>query len=175
MEIRQDKILIRNAEEKDAEILFLWWNDGKIMAHAGFENGLNISLEKIKDQIKNDYSCNHLMIDYMNKPIGEMSYRISNNIADIGIKICDTKYQDKGFGTKVLMMLIYYLFNMLKVDKIKLDTMLDNLRSQHVYEKVGFIKVKENIDAWVNPMGKKYSYVDYELERSRFDELYRCN
>ena len=37
----------------DASTLYNWWNDGNVMNHAGFPNGLNISLESIYDQINN--------------------------------------------------------------------------------------------------------------------------
>ena len=39
MFLKHNNLIIRNATEKDAEQLALWWNDGKIMAHAGFPNG----------------------------------------------------------------------------------------------------------------------------------------
>ena len=34
-----DNLTLRNATVKDADLLSAWWNDGKIMAHAGFPNG----------------------------------------------------------------------------------------------------------------------------------------
>jgi hypothetical protein len=40
MNIKYDQLCIRNAEKKDCEQLAKWWNDGKVMAHAGFPNGL---------------------------------------------------------------------------------------------------------------------------------------
>lgn len=35
-----NNICIRNATSDDAETLCIWWNDGSVMAHAGFPNGL---------------------------------------------------------------------------------------------------------------------------------------
>ena len=43
MKLRNDNLLIRYATKNDAAILCKWWNDGKIMAHAGFPNGINTS------------------------------------------------------------------------------------------------------------------------------------
>lgn len=43
MHLQSDKIEIRNAVISDAPQLTAWWNDGKIMAHAGFPNGLETS------------------------------------------------------------------------------------------------------------------------------------
>ena len=42
MKIIHCDLCIRNAEEKDCEQLAAWWNDGSVMAHAGFPNGLGI-------------------------------------------------------------------------------------------------------------------------------------
>ena len=52
MKIIYKDILIRNAEESDASQLASWWNDGSVMAHAGFPNGVNTNEERIKGQIK---------------------------------------------------------------------------------------------------------------------------
>jgi RimJ/RimL family protein N-acetyltransferase len=47
--------------------------------------------------------------------------------------------------------------------KIIIDTNLNNIRAQHVYEKLGFKKVRTNIDSWKNQLGDLQSSVDYEL------------
>ena len=46
MRIEKDNIVIRSANLKDAEILNHWWNDGSVMEHAGFPNGLGQSMEE---------------------------------------------------------------------------------------------------------------------------------
>ena len=51
MDISKDRIRIRNSVITDCGQLAEWWNDGKVMAHAGFPNGLGITLDKIKRQI----------------------------------------------------------------------------------------------------------------------------
>ena len=53
MNIKYDQLCIRNAEKKDCEQLAKWWNDGKVMAHAGFPNGLGTTATEIKKQIVN--------------------------------------------------------------------------------------------------------------------------
>lgn len=39
MFLQNNNITIRNATSKDASILCKWWNDGKVMAHAGTLKG----------------------------------------------------------------------------------------------------------------------------------------
>ncbi|WP_282441612.1 hypothetical protein [Parvimonas micra] len=43
MDINKNKIHIRNSVITDYEQLAEWCNDGKVMAHAGFPNGIGIS------------------------------------------------------------------------------------------------------------------------------------
>ncbi|HHX11772.1 MAG TPA: GNAT family N-acetyltransferase [Clostridiales bacterium] len=165
MLLQEDNIVIRNATGEDAEQLCTWWNDGKIMAHAGFPNGLGTSKEEIIRKISTDTddTRRRLIIDIDKIPVGEMSYHnLGNNIAEIGIKICDFKQQNHGYGSRILGMLIHELFKQ-GYEKIKLDTNLNNERAQHVYEKIGFRKTGIRVDAWIDQLGESQTAVDYEL------------
>jgi RimJ/RimL family protein N-acetyltransferase len=166
---KRDEVAIRYATPEDAGKLCIWWNDGKVMAHAGFPNGLNTTEEAILEQINNeDKNRRRIILEIGNQPVGEMSYHLLNKTADIGIKICELAYQEQGFGTKALKLLIEYLFTNEKVDKIVLDTNLDNTRAQHVYEKIGFTRVAVHIEAWKDQLGQLQSFVDYELLKENY-------
>ena len=182
MELEQGKLCIKNAEKEDCRQLVSWWNDGAVMAHAGFPNGLGTNEEKVQKQIAadSDDTRRHLVIWYDGNRIGEMSYAnlgdsleetgedtIENRTADIGIKICNSTFQEKGLGKIVLSMLIRELFSR-GYTKIVLDTNLKNKRAQHVYERLGFQKVNIRMDAWIDQVGEKQSVVDYELTKEHF-------
>ena len=51
---------------------------------------------------------------------------------------------------------------------IILDTNLKNTRAQHVYEMLGFQKVRINENSWTNQVGEVQSSVDYELVHENF-------
>lgn len=51
MIIRFENLVIRNATSKDAQILCNWWNDGKVMAHAGYPKGLGIKTQDINRRL----------------------------------------------------------------------------------------------------------------------------
>ncbi|MBO4685706.1 MAG: GNAT family N-acetyltransferase [Lachnospiraceae bacterium] len=53
-------------------------------------------------------------------------------------------------------------------EKIVLDTNLKNERAQHVYEMLGFRKLRVNIDSWRDQLGELQSSVDYELVPADF-------
>lgn len=170
MKIFYQGLCVRNAECADCPQLASWWNDGKIMAHAGFPNGLGTTAEQVQEQIKSDSdrTKRRLMIENNGFAIGEMSYYDrGGQVAEIGIKICDTRYREKGLGRVVLSMLMKELFSM-GYTKIILDTNLKNTRAQHVYELLGFQKVRVNVDSWTDQVGELQSSVDYALTREDF-------
>jgi len=169
MNLVKNNLTIRNAMPSDAEQLCTWWNDGKIMAHAGFPNGLNEQPDETREDLATDTDetfRNHI-IEFDGKPIGEMSYRnIGNKAAEIGIKICDTSHQEKGLGTALLSMFIDALFTYYGYEKIVLDTNVKNKRAQHVYEnKLGFKMVQVRENAWRDQLGELQSSIDYELTK----------
>ncbi len=174
MNIQSGNIRIRNATANDAEVLNEWWNNGEIMAHAGFPKGLGTTSIKISNSLSTDNDFNRrLIIELNDKPIGEMNYRTpQKGTAEIGIKICITTEQNKGYGSTCLKLLMHYIFINLEYKKIILDTNLNNLRAQIVYEKFGFKKVKTNIDSWRDQMGRLQSSVDYEMLKNEYMELY---
>jgi RimJ/RimL family protein N-acetyltransferase len=174
----KDSLLIRSATLEDASLLTSWWNDGAVMAHAGFPNGLNQTLEITRAQIKeNETKLSQLcIIEFHNQRIGEMNYGIGKGFAEIGIKICESEFQNLGLGTKLLQMLIDFLFcskeinQKVYINKIILDTNLNNLRAQHVYEKIGFNKIGIRYDSWQDQLGNWQSSVDYELTREQYED-----
>lgn len=178
MYIKNNNLVIRSAELKDAEQLNAWWNDGKVMEHAGFPNGLGQILEETTEEIRAyEGKLSQLCIlEIDGVSVGEASFGlIGENVAEIGIKICDFSYQNQGLGSELLRMLITYLFedselnSKYLVDKIILDTNLKNERVQHVYEKLGFKKVRVNIAAWEDQLGQLQDSVDYEMTREMYE------
>lgn len=171
MLLKHNNLTIKNATEHDAEQLALWWNDGKIMAHAGYPNGTGQTAQQIANSIKNDTDDIHrrLIIEINDVAVGEMNYRNKGNgTVEIGIKICDFSMQNKGFGKILLSMLISELFDNMGYQKIILDTNVKNKRAQHVYEQLGFIKLRVNENSWTNQIGELQSSIDYELYRENF-------
>ena len=164
MELQHGNILLRDATKTDAKQLAEWWNDGAVMAHAGFPNGLGTTAEEVAE----DIGIGALIIEEVGRPIGEANYRIvDDKVAEIGIKICETDCQNRGLGRIILSMLISWLFEQ-GFEKIVLDTNLTNLRAQHVYESLGFRKLRINYDSWTDQLGNKQSAVDYVLTEDNF-------
>lgn len=171
MELQYENITIRRASVVDAELLATWWNDGRVMAHAGYPNGLGTSVQKVMEQIKqeSDDTVRRYLILIDGTRVGEMVHRqINSLVCEIGIKICVPEMQNRGYGRKILSLFISGLFDCLGYRKIQLDTALENTRAQHVYESLGFQKLAVNRNSWVDQLGHSRSSVDYSLTPEQF-------
>lgn len=61
-----------------------------------------------------------------------------NRVARVGIFIGDKQYQDKGYGTDAMRVLLKFLFEEYNVNKVKLSVFDYNRRAIRSYEKCGF-------------------------------------
>ncbi len=178
MRIEKDNIVIRSATLDDAAQLNKWWNDGRVMEHAGFPNGIGESLDDTTANIRSrEGKLSQLcIIEIDGKPVGELNYKIGDDGAAYpGWKICDFDSQNKGYGSKIIMMLFEFIFtdedinSKFPIEKIVWDTMLENKRTQHVYEdKIGAKRTGILKDAWIDQLGNPRSAVLYEIGKEDF-------
>ena len=81
------------------------------------------------------------------KPIGEIVLKNidrSHKSCEIGISLINDSYKNQGYGTEAKKLILEYAFHQLNMKTIFADTLIDNLRSQHVLEKVGFIRTHQD-------------------------------
>ena len=161
----------RKAQVSDAELLAKWWNDGNIMEHAGFPDGLGITVNEVRDKIVNRNFYNLLFIICYNKePIGELSANIKDGVADFGIKICNAEYQNKGIGTFVMRKFFKELFKNDNVNKISISTNKKNTRAIYVYKnKLNAELVKEF--EFKDANGEMQQGVEFELTKEHWKEI----
>ncbi|MDR0897845.1 MAG: GNAT family N-acetyltransferase [Oscillospiraceae bacterium] len=164
-----DDLTIRNATARDAAQLAAWWNDGAVMAHAGFPLGLNTTAEAVAAKLATDSddTTRRHIIEQGGRPIGEMNYRNQGGgVGEIGIKICEPSEQNKGIGTLLLTAFIDALYRHMGYEVINIDTNLKNTRAQKVYEhKLGFRKVGVKENSWQDQLGAWQSVVYFQLTR----------
>ena len=113
MELQYENIRIRNAVLTDAELLAKWWNDGSVMAHAGFPKGIGTTAKKVAQDIRmeSDSTVRRYLILLDEVRIGELVHRqINPRVCEIGIKICEAKEQNKGLGKVILSLFLDGLF-----------------------------------------------------------------
>lgn len=181
MECAYKNLSIRNASAEDAAILADWWNDGAVMAHAGFPDGLGTTAEKVAKGLESDTdeTRRRLILCEDGVPVGEMCYenhgiRDGKKTAEIGIKICIAARQEHGLGRLYLSMLLSALFDR-DYDRIVLDTQRENHRAHHVYELLGFRRVGIREKCWKDARGNWQDAVDYALEKVDFHDFTKEN
>lgn len=178
MRLEFGAIVIRSAQLSDAYQLNRWWNDGKVMAHAGFPNGLNQPLDETEQQIRrNEGHLSQLcMIEIQGRPVGELSYRIlGGGEAECGWKICESNFQNQGYGPKIILHLFHFLFSdeaiaqKHPIEKIHWDTNAENKRAQHVYEdKIGAKLSLLEERAWQDQLDRWQTAIHYEMTKDDF-------
>ncbi|WP_419002916.1 GNAT family N-acetyltransferase [Anaerotignum lactatifermentans] len=95
--IQYENLTLRQAEAADAKQLAAWWNNGAVMAHAGFPNGLGTTEEEVIEGL----DSGRMIIEESDRLIGECNYRnLVDGVAEIGIKICETDDCVKIFSQK---------------------------------------------------------------------------
>lgn len=63
-----------------------------------------------------------------------------NRVAEIGIFIGDKEYQNQGYGTDALKVLLRFIFDQLNLHKVALKVLSFNERAQKVYKRLGFVE-----------------------------------
>ena len=74
MELVYHNLRIRNATQSDAARLAAWWNDGRVMAHAGFPHGLGTTPEEVARKLLDDReeTGRRLILEERGRTIGEV-------------------------------------------------------------------------------------------------------
>ena len=171
MRISYQNLALRQATADDAKLLSGWWNSPAVMAFSRYPKGRRTTPERVARQIARESGAQHrrLILELDNTPIGEMYFKFrSAQSVEIGIKIADLSKQNQGYGKQLVSMLINYLFEQTKAEKIIATTEIKNLRAQHQLERLGFQHTKTNANDCKNQLGEVLTYLIYELRENQF-------
>lgn len=97
--------------------------------------------DKINNYVKERTSKGYILlaIKYKDDVIGEIRFKKQTDDSyEIGIVLKNDKYKNKGIGTIAIERAISYAKEVLKVKTLNASILLNNKRSQHVFEKNGF-------------------------------------
>lgn len=136
---------LRELEQKDLIIINQWRNNKNLIDFLGSTYryiNLNVDEQWFANYMNN--RNNTIRCSIVNKDdivLGLVSLTSINTInqsAIFHIMIGDVNNQNKGIGTFAVNEMIHHAFYNLNLKRIELSVLSDNLRAQHVYEKVGF-------------------------------------
>jgi aminoglycoside 2''-phosphotransferase len=155
--IEKDSVSLRLLTEQDKPLLLKWLTDERIL---NFWEGKSTvyTFEKVIENYysEEDVECIRAIIECDGKSIGyvhmyklneellnEYEYPLTDKVVyGIDQFIGEPEYWDKGIGTKFMKLVLQYLTKEKNAEIIILDPHVDNPRAIHVYEKVGFKKIK---------------------------------
>ena len=86
-----------------------------------------------------------IMLD--GRMIGEIKLKyidFDKRECSMGVHMLNDSVKGKGYGTQAEKMILAYAFDQLGMQAVNADALLDNTRSQHVMEKVGFVYVRQD-------------------------------
>jgi RimJ/RimL family protein N-acetyltransferase len=141
--LKGDGFILRPIKMADASNWAKWSKDKKTVQYTSIVP-LSLPKEKewIKKTIKNktDFTFGVVLDDGTHIGGAGLHFYPTHQKAMLGIVIGDPKYHDKGYGTKIVKILLKFGFEKLKLNKIELTVFVKNPRAQKVYRRCGFKK-----------------------------------
>lgn len=95
----------------------------------------------------------------------------NNRVGSLAIGIGDPNFQNKGFGSEALQLVLRYAFHELNLHRVGLDVIGYNGRAIRAYEKAGFI-VEGKIRSAIYRDGHYYDRIMMGILRSEWEEKY---
>ena len=159
---------MRKHLEKDIFYRVKWLSNPKVNKFIGDKMGQKTSLKKEQAwfaNYKKDKNKKFFTICDNSKPIGFVGLsNISkeNKNADLFIAIGEDAYRGKGIGKIAMEWIINYGFKKLKLHKISLGVIKNNLHAVEVYQSLGFVTEGEMKDE-IFYQGKFYNFLHMAL------------
>ncbi|MGE7921174.1 GNAT family N-acetyltransferase [Viridibacillus sp. NPDC093762] len=146
MHLENERIYLRTLQESDAPIMLQITTNEEIRFMTGTKPNFNLNQIKAHiNNINNDSSRYDFAICLKDNDqmIGELSiFEIDeeNNKAGFRISMSSIELTGKGYGTEAIIIVLRFVFEELKLNRLQLEVFSHNLRGIRVYEKVGFVK-----------------------------------
>lgn len=144
MNLKSERIYLRPLEESDAKLFLTTVNDEEIRYMTGTKG--SFTLEQIQQHIRisNEDSTRYdfaICLNENGQMIGELSISdIDENNSKAGFRISMNTIEltGKGFGTEAIQLVLKFVFEELKLNRLQLEVFSHNKRGIRAYEKLGF-------------------------------------
>ncbi|PGQ46085.1 MULTISPECIES: GNAT family N-acetyltransferase [Bacillus cereus group] len=146
MRLESARLYLRSISELDAPIILKSTMDEEIRFMTGTKPNFTLNQIKIHiDHINNDSSRYDFAICLKdnNEMIGELSIldiNEDNQNAGFRISMASISLTGKGYGTEAIKIVLNFVFEQLKLNRLQLEVFSHNLRGIRAYEKIGFVK-----------------------------------
>lgn len=128
-----------------------WENDDSIYMDMGLFKTYIYEEEKVDKYFDAKQNPSRMLFAIMlgDNAIGELQLKqidMKTKECTLSIHMQNDAAKGKGYGTRAEQLAIEYAFEKLGMKAVNADTVIKNIRSQHVLEKVGFQFIKEDGD-----------------------------
>lgn len=170
MFVKGKKVLLRSIELDDADLLRNMMNDEEIermMMGYSFPVSYHQQVKWIEN-LANEKNTFRAIVDVDGQGIGTIilsDIDMKNGTAEIHIKLAHDSNRGKGYGTDAVSTLINYSFNDLRLNCVFCRVNEDNIASQKMFEKCGFIK-EGCLRSRVYRDGRYYNFYEYSVVKS---------
>jgi len=145
------RLLVRTATEGDAEFYFRIWTDPRVMRFVGFPQGLRMTLDEIREQIRNtrDSAFDRRLVVVLKatgESIGEARLHLPDRdgVAKTDVKLLPGAWGHR-YGTEVKAGLVQYLFAHTDCRAVEGTPNKENVASIRMQEAVGGVCVGEGV------------------------------
>ena len=147
--LRGERVRLGPIKREYIESFLKWFNDPEITQYlVAYRPMTRMAEEAWIENLKNRENDIHFSIIIPNEDgtetlIGNCGIHAidwKNRVGEIGIAIGEKEYQNKGYGTEALELLIDYGFRTVNLNRLELYTYSFNVRALKSYKKVGFIE-----------------------------------
>ena len=158
--LRGERVILGPIKREYIESFLKWFNDPEITQYLVIYRPMTrMAEEEWMENLKNREDTIHFSIvipieDGTEKLIGNCGiHRIDwkNRVGEVGIAIGEKEYQNKGYGTEALRLLLDYGFNTVNLNRLELSTYDFNVRALESYKKIGLIEEgRKRQFVWIN-------------------------
>lgn len=169
--------MLRRLKQDDAKYMYEWMTASDVNKYFRFDPS-KISIESCEKFIKDSFNKTDrtYAIDVNGEYAGSISLKhidMNDKNAEFAISI-RKKYRGKGLGKQAIKDILEIAFYELKLNKVYLNVLSDNVNAIKAYEKSGFIFEGE----LVNHIRIDNEYKNlklYGIWRSNYEEMYKRN
>ena len=153
IELESERLFFRPLSQKHISLTYVnWLNDVEVNKY--LESGGNYTIQLLADFLKEQEQKDILFwaihLKDSNKHIGNIKIDPINfelNSGEYGILMGDKTNWGKGYAKEASLAIINYCFNEVKLSRVTLGVIEDNINAVMLYKKIGFTidEVKTNV------------------------------
>lgn len=149
VELESERLFLKPLSQKHLSLAYVnWLNDIEVNTY--LESGGNYTLQLLADFLKEQEQKDILFwaihLKNSNKHIGNIKIDPINyeqSSGEFGILMGDKENWGKGFANEASNRIIKYCFEQLKLTKITLGVIENNIKAVSLYHKIGFITTEK--------------------------------